>query len=204
MAVGCTSGETLAEEQTTVADKDRAVSALGQETAKLRGEVGESRPSVARFDTPLEQATTSSLEALKAYSVARKVWRQQGSAAAIPSLQRAIDLDPGFATAYWDLGIAYSLLGQLARVRECLTQAYGRREQSSAPEKLQIIAGYYAWVTGDLEKEARIDQEWIENYPRIPAAIWTWSAFAIKRAIIRQPCNWATKFTARPPRGLPL
>jgi serine/threonine protein kinase/DNA-binding winged helix-turn-helix (wHTH) protein/tetratricopeptide (TPR) repeat protein len=167
-AVGCASGETLAEGQTTVAGKEQVVSALGQEAARLRGEVGESLLSVGRFDTPLEQATTSSLEALKAFSVARNVWRQRGTAAAIPSLQRAIDLDSGFATAYWHLGVAYSLLGQLGRARECYTQAYALREHSSEREKLQIIARYYAWVTGDLEKAARIDQEWIENYPRDP------------------------------------
>ena len=165
-AVGCASGETLAEEQTTVAGKEQVVSALGQEAARLRGEVGESLLSVGRFDTPLEQATTSSLDALKAFSLARKAWHKQGPAAAMPSLQRAIELDPGFAAAYWDLGIAYSLLGQLGRARQSLTQAYALREHSSEREKLGIMARYYAWVTGELDKVARIDRERIENYPR--------------------------------------
>jgi eukaryotic-like serine/threonine-protein kinase len=165
-AVGCTGGETLAEEQVTAASKEQVLNALGQEAAKLREELGESLASVQKFDTPLDQDTTSSLEALKAYSMARNIQGEQGTAAALPFFQRAIELDPNFATAYAGLGAMYSNLEQTARAREYVTKAFALRERTSERERVLITALYYGWVTGELGKAAQTYQEWIENYPR--------------------------------------
>jgi len=165
-AVGCTGGETLAQEQATASGKEKVVNALGREAARLRSELGESLASVQKFDTPLEQATTSSLEALKAFSLARKITAEQGVAPAVPSYQRAIELDPSFAAAYTVLGTMYVNLGQTTRAREYLTKAFALRQRTSGPEELRITALYYAWVTGQLEQAEQTYQEWIGNYPR--------------------------------------
>jgi tetratricopeptide (TPR) repeat protein/predicted Ser/Thr protein kinase len=169
-AVGCAGGDTLAERQATASGKEKVLDALGQEAAKLRAELGESLPSVQKFVTPLSQATTSSLEALKAYSLAVKAQDQQGSAAALPYDLRAIELDPSFASAYSWLGIRYRNLGQTARAREYITKAFALRERSSERERLKITAFYYQWVTGELGKAAQALQERVVNYPRDDAS----------------------------------
>ena len=166
-AVGCAGGETLAEELATASGKEKVLKALGQEAARVRGELGESLASVQKFDTPLDRATTSSLEALKALSLAQKAQAERGSAAALPYDQRAIELDPSFATAYTNLGGIYSNLGQTARAREYFTKAFALRERTTEEEKLQITAYYYQNVTGELEKAAQTYQEWMENYPGV-------------------------------------
>jgi len=165
-AVDCAAGETLAEEQTTASGKEIVVNALGQEAAKLRGELGESLASVEKFDTPLQQATTSSLEALKAYSIGVRAERKQGSAAALPFYQRAIQFDPSFAQAYAGVGMMYSNLGQTARAREYFAKAFALRERTSEREKLDITAKYYGYVTGEIWKADQTYQELIDNYPR--------------------------------------
>jgi eukaryotic-like serine/threonine-protein kinase len=165
-AVACAGGETLAEQQATASGKEKVLNALGQEAARLRGELGESLVSVQKFDTPLVLATTSSLDALKAHSMAVKVAREQGAAAALPFYQRAIELDPNLAAAQRDLGLAYSALGQTARAREYFTKAFALRERTSEREKVHITAAYYEGVTGELGKANQTYQEWIENYPR--------------------------------------
>ena len=99
--MNCRSGELLAQEQVTANGKEKVLNALGDAAAKLRGQLGESLASVQKFDVPLEQATTSSLEALQAYSMGNKdLWPVKGSDAALPYHQRAIQLDPNFATGY--------------------------------------------------------------------------------------------------------
>jgi len=103
-AVNCRSGDTLAQEQITVASKEQVLPALGNATTKLRGELGESLTTVQKFDVPLTEATTSSLEALRAYSQGLKTWNTKGEVEAIPYLKRALELDPKFASAYVSLG----------------------------------------------------------------------------------------------------
>jgi tetratricopeptide (TPR) repeat protein len=168
-AVGCAAGETLAEEQATAAGKENVVNALGQEAAKLREELGESLASVQKLDTPLAQATTPSLEALKAYSRGAKAAGEGRDAAALPYFQRAIELDPGFASAYVDLGVAYGNLGQTARAREYISKAFASRERTSEREKVGITTSYYDLVTGEMRNSGQAYQEWIDNYPRDPA-----------------------------------
>ena len=109
-AVNCQSQDTLAEEQVTVATKEKVLDALGKAASKLRTELGESLVTVQKFDVPLEKATTSSLEALKAYSLGRKAFREKGVAAALPYNQRAIELDPNFAAGYRAVGVEYVAL----------------------------------------------------------------------------------------------
>jgi serine/threonine protein kinase/tetratricopeptide (TPR) repeat protein len=165
-AVNCQNGNTLAEDQVTASSKEKVLDALGEVASKLRGELGESLATVHRFDVPLEQETTSSLEALKAYSLGRKALNEKGSAASVPYHQRAIELDPNFAMGYEAVGIDYSNLGELGRASEYMTKAFQLREHASEREKLQITAQYYWYVTGELDKAAQTYQEMIESYPQ--------------------------------------
>jgi Tfp pilus assembly protein PilF len=179
-AVGCADGETLAEQQATASGKENVLNALGQEAAKLREELGESLASVRKFDTPLAQAATSSLEALKVYSQAAKAQTEQGSVAALPFFARAIELDPSFASANAGLGINYGNLGQTGRSREYFAKAFALREHTSEGEKLSIEALYYYGVTGELEKADQAFQEWIGNYPRAVPAYTNLSAVRLQ------------------------
>jgi eukaryotic-like serine/threonine-protein kinase len=165
-AVNCQSGATLAEEQVTAASKEKVLDALGEAASKLRGELGESLATVQKFDVPLVEATTPSLEALKAYSFGRKAYREKDSAASLPYHQRAIELDPNFAMGYDALGSDYFNVGQLERASEYYTKAFQLRERVSEREKLRITADYYTTVTGELDKAAQTFQEAIESYPR--------------------------------------
>ncbi len=165
-AVNCESGDILAQEQVTAASKEKVLDALGGAASALRGELGESLATVQKFDVPLQQATTSSLEALKALSLGRKASNENGDAAALPHHLRAIELDPNFAMAYAAVGADYSNLGQLERANEYYGKAFQLRERASEREKLAIIADYYLNVTGELDKAAQTYQEEIENYPR--------------------------------------
>jgi eukaryotic-like serine/threonine-protein kinase len=169
-AVNCQSGETLAEEQVTAASKEKVLDALGNAASKMRGELGESLATVQRFDVPLADATTSSLEALQAYSLGKRILREKGAAAALPYHQHAIELDPNFAIAYRALGGDYNSLGQLGRAAEYFTKAFQLREHASEREKLDITADYYSNVTGEVDKAIQTYQEEIESYPRTVGA----------------------------------
>ncbi len=163
-AVNCQNGDTLAQEQVTAPSKGKVLGVLGEATSRLRGELGESLATLQRFDVPLEEATTSSLEALKAYSLGRKAYRDKGAAAALPYDQRAIELDPNFAMGYREVGNNYYSLGELGRANEYYSKAFQLREHASEREKLMITADYNSSVTGNLDKAAQTYQEQIENY----------------------------------------
>ncbi len=165
-AVNCQSGDTLAEEQVTAASKEKVLDALGEAASKLRGELGESLATVQKLDVPLAEATTTSLEALKAYSLAGKARNEKGPAAALPYHQRAIELDPNFAMGYLQVGNDYFSLGEVGRASEYYTKAFRLREHASEWEKLDIAFNYYSSVTGELEKAAQAIKEEIESYPR--------------------------------------
>jgi serine/threonine protein kinase len=151
-AVNCQSGDPLAEEQVTAASKEKVLDALGEASSKLRGELGESLATVQKFDVPLAEATTSSLEALKAYSLGQKARSEKGTAAALPYHQRAIELDPNFATGYRAVGGDYFSLGEPGRASEYFAKAFQLREHASEREKLEITAVYYQTVTGESDK----------------------------------------------------
>jgi eukaryotic-like serine/threonine-protein kinase len=165
-AVNCQSGDMLAQGQVTAASKEKVLDALGEAASKLRGELGESLATVQKFDVPLEQASTSSLDALRAYSLGQKAKNEKGSAAALPYDHRAIELDPNFATGYRAVGIDYNNLSEPGRASEYFTKAFQLREHASEREKLSIAADYYRNVTGELDKAAQTYQEQIESYPR--------------------------------------
>jgi serine/threonine protein kinase/Flp pilus assembly protein TadD len=169
-AVNCQSGDTLAQAQVTAPAKEQVLDALGEVAAKLRSELGESLATVQKFDVPLPQATTPSLEALKAFSVGNKAAREKGSPAALPYYHHAIELDPNFAMAYRAMGANYSNLAEVGRAREYYSKAFQLRDHTSEREKLSIAANYYDTVTGELDKAVRTYQELIENYPRDNAA----------------------------------
>ncbi len=165
-AINCQTGDSLAQEQVTAESKEKVLNALGDAASRLRGQLGESLATVQKFDVPLVQATTSSLEALKAYSLAEKASREQTSGAAMPYDQRAIELDPDFALGYWALGWDYFRLSELARAGQYFTKAFQLRDHASEREKLVITADYYLNVTGELEKAAHTYQEEISSFPR--------------------------------------
>jgi serine/threonine protein kinase/Tfp pilus assembly protein PilF len=162
-AVNCQNGDMLAQEQVTAASKEKVLDALGEAASKLRGELGESLATVQTFDVPLQQATTPSLEALKAYSLG---WGAESLTAALPYHQRAIELDPNFAMGYRAVGNDYNGLGEVERAAEQYTKAFALREHGSEWEKLVITADYYRNVTGELDKAAKTYREWIRSYPR--------------------------------------
>ena len=165
-AVNCRSGDTLAEEQVTAASKEKVLDTLGQAASKLRGELGESLATVQTLDVPLADATTSSLEALQAYSLGVKAAEEKGTAASLPYLQRAIELDPNFALGNLRMAQHYASLGEPARASEYYTRAFQLREHASEWEKLNIAANYYQNVTGQLDKAAQTYQQEVESYPR--------------------------------------
>jgi serine/threonine protein kinase/Flp pilus assembly protein TadD len=167
-AVNCESGDSFAQEQSTASGKETVLRALDESALNLRKKLGESQASVAKFDTPLEQITTPSLEALQACTVGFRTMSSKSAAESIPFYQRAIELDPKFAAAYAGLGVAYFNLGESGPAAENLQKAYGLRERVSPRERFYITAHYFDEVTGDLEKAEQNYRMWIQNYPRDP------------------------------------
>ncbi len=169
-ALNCSSGALLGATQAEAASKGEVLSALNKSAIELRGKLGESLPSLQKFNTPVEQATTASLEALKAYSLARETHFKEGDQQAIPLYQRAITLDPQFAMAYAALGISYGNLGESSRMRENLEKAYALTNRVSEHERLNINAAYFGFATGELDKAKQAYQLWVQMYPRDDAA----------------------------------
>jgi len=165
-AVNCQSGDLLAQEQVTAPAKEKVLDALGRAAANLRGKLGESLATVQKFDVPLAEATTSSLEALKAYSLGMKAVREKGEATALPFHLHAIELDPNFAMGYRAVGADYFGLQELGRASEYFTKAFELREHANEREKQYITAAYYTNVTGELDKAAQVYREQIASYPR--------------------------------------
>src|SRR5208337_2543322 len=165
-AKNCRTGDVLDEEQVQAARKEDVLNALSQIAIKFRTRIGESLTTVEKHDTPLEEATTPSLEALKAYSAAWKVLSSSGDAAAIPLFKRATEIDPKFAMAYAHLGIAYSSIGESALGAASTTKAYQLRDRASDREKFFITATYEMQVTGNLEVAQQTCELWAQTYPR--------------------------------------
>jgi len=169
-AVNCQTGETLAQEQVTADGKEKLLAALGDASFELRAKLGESHASMEAFNVPLQEATTSSLEALQAYSLGYRASASADFSAAISFFQRAVSLDPNFAMAYRTLGVEYYNIGNTPLAIENIRRAYDLRNRASDPEKLDISATYYLEVAGDLEKAAQAAQLWADSYPRDPVA----------------------------------
>ena len=165
-ATNCEDGSSLAVEQVEATRREEVLSSLHQALGRLRGRLGESLSSVQKHDTPLEQATTPSLEALQAFSQAQKAFRSQGETAAIPLFQRALQLDPDFALALSDLANVYSNLGEEGLCAYYASKAYALRDRVSDRERIVIESNYFMDVTGELEKAAQVFEQWKQLYPR--------------------------------------
>jgi DNA-binding winged helix-turn-helix (wHTH) protein/tetratricopeptide (TPR) repeat protein len=165
-AIECGSGKTVASAEAQASDKNHVLDALGKTSSELRNKLGESLSTVQKFDTPLEQATTPSLEALRAFSSGRRAWNESGPTAAIPFYRSAIELDSHFAMSFAWLGLMYEEIGESSAAVENLRRAYELREQTSAPEKYFIASMFFKAVTGDMEKAEQSCQLWIQTYPR--------------------------------------
>ena len=166
-AIGCNIGDTLANEQEEASTKDDVLKALGKSASNLRTKLGESLSTVQKFDVPVE-ATTSSLEALKAFSMGITTFRTKGNSEAIAFYKRAIELDPNFAVAYASLGVAHANLQQASLSAENIKKAYELRAHVSEHEKYRIEALYYSYVTGELEQATQVYELWSKSYPRDP------------------------------------
>ncbi len=162
----CQSGEVLARDQVEATRKEDVLSALGQASSRLREELGESLASIQKYDTPITQATTGSLEALKALGQGDAERAKGGDLPAISFYKRALELDPNFALPHARLGAVFANLGEWELAREYRTKAFALRERVSEPERLYISTGYYGWVTGEIEKAIEINEMWTRVYPR--------------------------------------
>ena len=165
-AVNCDTGDVLAEAQQQAAGKEAVLKALDAAAVSLRSKLGESLSSVQKYATPLEEATTPSLEALKAYSLGVKTFYAKGQTAALPFFKRAVDLDPNFAMAYSWTSAVYFNLNEVGRGAENGRKAYELRERVSERERLLIEGDYYVIATGELEKAVQTFELWQQTYPR--------------------------------------
>jgi eukaryotic-like serine/threonine-protein kinase len=165
-ASNCEDGSSLAVEQTEARSREEVLSRLHEAARRLRSKLGESLASVQKHDIPLEQATTSSLEALQAFSQAQRAFRTQGETAAIPLFERALKLDPYFALALSDLGTLYCNLEQAELCTKYASEAYAFRDRVSERERVVIESNYFMDVTGELEKAAQVFERWKQMFPR--------------------------------------
>jgi tetratricopeptide (TPR) repeat protein len=163
--LNCATGDSIAHEQAEAENKDVILKSLGQAATSLRAKLGESLSSIQRFDTPLEEATTSSLEALKMFNLA-ETQRISSEVGAIPFYKKAIELDPNFAVAYARLGMVYNNSGEGESAMQYMKQAFERQQRASEKERLYITTRYYTVVTGELDKEKEALLLWEQSYPR--------------------------------------
>ncbi|MBV9082121.1 MAG: protein kinase [Acidobacteriaceae bacterium] len=179
-ARNCRSGDVLDDEQTQVARKEDVLNALTRLASKFRTRMGESLASIEKHGTPLAEATTSSLEALQAYSTGYRLAFTESFSAAVPHLERAIAIDPQFAIAYAVLGNLYASVGESVRSLQNTTKAYELRERSNDRDKFYIIANYERTVTGNLVRAREICRLWAQTYPRDAHAHGVLSGFILQ------------------------
>ncbi len=165
-ALNAQTGDVLAREETEADSKEQVLKSLDQAASSLRGKLGESIGSVQKFTTPLEQATTSSLEALQAFSLGQAEHQRGEDGKAAPYLKRAVELDPNFAMAYATLGTVYSNLTRQELADTYLTRAFDLKDRASERERLYISSHYYEIAARDLDKGIEIYQQWVQTYPR--------------------------------------
>ena len=165
-AKNCATGDILADEQAQVARKENVLGSLSQMATQVRQRLGESVVSIERYSRPLQEATTASLDAWKAFTTATQVFASAGRARAIPLFERAIAIDPDFAVAHARLGTYYSNQGESAKSRQSATKAYELRHRASDAERLYIEAMYDRSVTGNMDREMETLEAWAQTYPR--------------------------------------
>ena len=164
-AVNCETGEAVATASNEAQDKDHVLSALGKSAEEIRGKLGESLASVQKFNTPIQQATTSSLEALKAYSLGMNARENKSDDVAIPYLKQAVELDPNFAMAWANLGQAEANINELQLGEEHTRKAYELRDRTNETERLYVDTHYADNVSGNLLKAIELYKTWAEEYP---------------------------------------
>ncbi len=164
-AVNPRSGDPFAREQIEAESKEKVLSALSTAAWNLRKKLGESLASMEKYDMSIEQATTSSLEALKAYAMANEERAKGNAREALGFYKRAVELDPNFAMAYARIGVHYINQGQAESAREYAQKAYDLRDRVSERERLYITEKYYAYITGELDKTIETLQTWARLYP---------------------------------------
>jgi eukaryotic-like serine/threonine-protein kinase len=165
-AVNCSTGDSLGSQQTEADSREHVLQALGKAATALRETLGESLASIQKFDAPVEQVTTPSLEALKAYSLGMKTRAEKGDGDALPLFRHAVELDPNFAMAYARVGVIYSNMGASDQAASYTTKAYELRERVSEREKFYIASHYHQEVTGDTEQVLQVLELWKQTYPR--------------------------------------
>jgi serine/threonine protein kinase len=175
-AVNCANGESLASTEAEAADKSHVLDALGKAASDMRSKLGESLSTVKKFETPVQEASTSSLEELQAFSLARKMVGANDFPGSIPVLERAIKLDPNFAMAYAALATSYANIGEIGLAAENAKKAYELRDRVSEREKFYIDSHYHGMATGDLEKTRQVYELWAQSYPREEVASTNLSA----------------------------
>lgn len=162
----CGSGDEVDSAKSDAADKRGALHALGEAASELRGKFGEEPAALHKFDLPLERATSSSLEALAAYTEGRRLVREKGAMEAVPALKKAVELDPKFALAHSNLAVAYYNLNQNALAAEQIRQAFEMADRQTLRDRLHITTLYYDLATGDVTKAIGSYKEWVKLYPR--------------------------------------
>jgi serine/threonine protein kinase/tetratricopeptide (TPR) repeat protein len=165
-ALNARTGGAIAREQVEAEGKEKVLTALGQASTRLRAKLGESMGSIQAYDAPIERATTSSLEALKSFTVGEQLRNTKGEVEAIPHFERALELDPNFAMAYAKLSALYGNIGESERAIDYGRKAFERRDRVSEREKYYIATRYYTWITGEIDKELEVLAEWKRTYPR--------------------------------------
>ena len=169
-ATNCSGAEMVRNEQIQVKRKEDVLSALTQIARKFRSRAGESPATLQSHDVPLEEATTTSIEALRAYSAAWKLQAVQGATASLPLFLRAAELDPEFAMAHASLGRTYADLDEFALSTVSLQRAWELRNRTTSRENFFIRANYHLLVTGNLEEARKVSEAWVRTYPRDMAA----------------------------------
>jgi DNA-binding winged helix-turn-helix (wHTH) protein/tetratricopeptide (TPR) repeat protein len=165
-AMNCNTGDVLGAAQEQAGGKEAVLRALDAAAVRLRRKLGESLSSLQKFATPVEEATTPSLEALKAYSLGRKTGFTKGATAALPFYKRAVDLDPNFAMAYRGISAVYTNRSEVGRATENARRAYELRAKVSERERFSIEATYYMHATGELDNAVEVYELWQQTYPR--------------------------------------
>jgi serine/threonine protein kinase/tetratricopeptide (TPR) repeat protein len=165
-AVNARTGDSIGREQVEAESKEKVLTALGQASTRLRAKLGESMGSIQAYDAPIERATTSSLEALKSFTTGELLRNTKGEVEAIPHFERALELDPNFAMVYAKLSALYGNIGESERAIDFGQKAFERRDRVSERERLYISTRYYAWITGEVDKELEVVAQWKRTYPR--------------------------------------
>ena len=180
-ALNCATGDALRMTQAQAPSKENVLATLGTSATSLRKELGEAVTSIKTHDVPLERATTSSLEALKAFTLAVRLNGENRLDASIAQSQRAVALDPQFALAYAQMATSYANMRDLSHARENTVKAYELRERTSARERLYIEARYHESVRGALEDAANVYTVWAQTYPNDPVP---WNNLGVEQELM--------------------